>query len=106
MRVSHGSPALSATFDDPNLVSVGGLAPVVALAQSCRLAELVADKLTVRPEGGVNGELKVPGLVAGMVAGADSIDDMDLLRVCCGQRARGRRRVRKYRWSHSLARAR
>jgi hypothetical protein len=44
--------------------------------------------------------------VAGMVAGADSIDDMDLLRVCCGQRARGRRRVRKYRWSHSLARAR
>src|SRR3954471_24658511 len=41
MRLSHGSPALSATFDDPNLVSVSGLAPVVALAQSCRLGDLV-----------------------------------------------------------------
>jgi hypothetical protein len=29
---------------------------------------------------GVNAALKVPALVAGMVAGADSIDDMDLLR--------------------------
>ena len=36
MRLSHGSSALSATFDDPNLVSVGGLAPVLTLAQDCR----------------------------------------------------------------------
>jgi Transposase DDE domain group 1 len=80
MRLSHGSSALSATFDDPNLVSVGGLTPVVALAQSCRLGDLVADKLTLKATGGVNAQLKVPALVAGMVAGADSIDDMDLLR--------------------------
>ncbi len=80
MRLSHGSPALSATFDDPNLVSVGGLAPVVALAQDCRLGDLVADKLTLKAKGGVNAAIKVPALVAGMVAGADSIDDMDLLR--------------------------
>jgi hypothetical protein len=80
MRLSHGSSALSATFDDPNLVSVGGLAPVVALAQDCRLGELVADKLTLKTAGGVNAALKVPALIAGMVAGADSIDDMDLLR--------------------------
>jgi hypothetical protein len=80
MRLSHGSSALSATFDDPNLVSVAGLAPVLALAQDCRLGELVADKLTLKATGGVNARLKVPALVAGMVAGADSIDDMDLLR--------------------------
>jgi len=80
MRLSHGSSALSATFDDPNLVSVGGLAPVLALAQSCRLGDLVADKLTLKAKGGVNAPIKVPALVAGMVAGADSIDDMDLLR--------------------------
>src|SRR3954452_11327507 len=80
MRLSHGSPALSATFDDPNLVSVGGLAPVVALAQSCRLADLVTEKLTLKAAGGVNAPIKVPALVAGMVAGADSIEDMDLLR--------------------------
>src|SRR3982751_5512096 len=80
MRLSHGSSALSATFDDPNLVSVGGLAPVLALAQSCRLADLVSEKLTLKATGGVNAPVKVPALVAGMVAGADSIDDMDLLR--------------------------
>src|SRR3954462_8462111 len=80
MRLSHGSSALSATFDDPNLVSAGGLAPVVALAQSCRLGDLVAEKLTLKATGGVNAAIKVPALVAGMVAGTDSIDDMDLLR--------------------------
>src|SRR4051794_3062468 len=80
MRLSHGSSALSATFDDLNLVSVGGLAPVVALAQSCRLADLVTEKLTLKAAGGVNAPIKVPALVAGMVAGADSIEDMDLLR--------------------------
>src|SRR3954466_14460698 len=77
MRLSHGSSALSATFDDPNLVSAGGLAPVVALAQDCRLGELVADKLTLKATGGVNAQVKIPVMVAGMVAGADSIDDMD-----------------------------
>src|SRR4051795_9905206 len=80
MRLSHGSSALSATFDDPNLVSTAGLAPVLALAQDCRLGDLVTDKLTLRARGGVNAAVKVPALVAGMVAGADSIEDMDLLR--------------------------
>jgi hypothetical protein len=80
MRLSHAWPALSATFDDPNLVSAGGLAPVLALAERCSLSELVADKLTLRATGGVNAQLKVPALVAGMIAGADCIDDMDLLR--------------------------
>src|SRR3954452_895850 len=80
MRLSHGSSALSATFDDPNLVSTAGLAPVLALAQDCRLGDLVVDKLTLKAKGGVNAQLKVPALVAGMVAGADSIADMDLLR--------------------------
>ena len=31
MRVSHSFPAISATFDDPNLVSCAGLAPTMAL---------------------------------------------------------------------------
>lgn len=80
MRLSHGSSALSASFDDPNLVSTGGLAPALALAQDCRLGDLVAAKLTLKAAGGVNAAVKVPALVAGMVAGADSIADMDLLR--------------------------
>jgi Transposase DDE domain group 1 len=80
MRVSHSFPAISATFDDPNLVSCAGLAPTMALAKRAGLTDLVARMLTLKAKGGVNAHLKVPALVAGMVAGADSIDDMDLLR--------------------------
>jgi hypothetical protein len=52
----------------------------MVLAQRAGLADLVDEH--VRPGGpcGVNAYLKIPCLVAGMAAGADSIDDMDLLR--------------------------
>ncbi len=80
MQLSHSPGETSAVFDDPNLVSCAGLVPMVALAQRCGLAELVSSKLTLPARGGANAHLKVSGLVAGMVAGADSIDDMDLLR--------------------------
>ena len=80
MRLLHSLGRTHASFDDPNLVSRAGLVPVMALAQRAGLTELVA--VHVRPGGecGVNAHLKVPCLVAGMAAGADSIDDMDLLR--------------------------
>jgi len=50
MRVSHISPAISAVFDDPNLVSCAGLAPTMALAQRAGLASLAADALTLKAE--------------------------------------------------------
>ena len=80
MRLLHVLARTHASFDDPNLVSRAGLVPVMALAQRAGLADLVAGH--VRPGGdcGVNAHLKIPCLVAGMTAGADSIDDMDLLR--------------------------
>ncbi len=80
MRVSHAAGQVSARFDDPNLVSCGGLAPVLALGRRCGLHALVAEHVRVGGAGGANAQVKVPALVAGMVAGADSIDDMDLLR--------------------------
>jgi hypothetical protein len=80
MRVAHSSPAIASVFDDPNLVSAAGLAPAMVLAQRAGLSDLVAEHLTLTADGGVNAHLKVPALVAGMVAGADSIEDMDLLR--------------------------
>lgn len=80
MQLSHDPVKVSAVFDDPNLVSCAGLAPVVALAHRAGLADLVADTLTVPVPAGVNAPVKVTALVAGMVAGADSINDMDLLR--------------------------
>jgi hypothetical protein len=76
----HGLAKTHASFDDPNLVSHGGLVPVMALAGRAGLADLVAEHVTPGGECGVNAHLKVPCLVAGMAAGADSIDDMDMLR--------------------------
>jgi hypothetical protein len=76
----HSLARTRASFDDPNLVSHAGLVPVMALAQRAGLADLVAEHVTPGGECGVNAHLKVPCLVAGMAAGADSIDDMGLLR--------------------------
>jgi Transposase DDE domain group 1 len=80
VRLLHSLARTHASFDDPNLVSRAGLVPVMALAQRAGLTGLVAEQ--VRPGGpcGVNAHVKVPCLVAGMIGGADSIDDMDLLR--------------------------
>jgi hypothetical protein len=67
-------------FDDPNLVSCAGLTTALALAARCGLAMLVADRLHIAAKGGANAAAKIMTLIAGMVAGADCIDDMDLLR--------------------------
>ena len=80
MQLCHTSRATSAVFDDPNLVSCAGLGTVLALARSAGLGELAQQHLSVPTDKGANAGLKVTSLVAGMVAGADSIDDMALLR--------------------------
>ena len=80
MRLLHNLAKTHASFDDPNLVSHAGLVPVMALAGRAGLPDLVAEHVRPGGECGVNAHLKVPALVAGMVAGADSIEDMDLLR--------------------------
>jgi len=77
VRVCHG---FAAAFDDPSLVSCAGLAPVVQFAERGGLQRLVAEHVTIAKPGGSNPQLKIPSLIAGMVAGADSIDDMALLR--------------------------
>ncbi|MFL6110669.1 MAG: IS1380 family transposase, partial [Catenulispora sp.] len=80
MQLSHRPRSVSVRFDDPNLVSSGGLVPVMALAESAGLRDLADERLSVSTDKGANAGLKVSSLVAGMVAGADSIDDMALLR--------------------------
>ena len=77
MRVSHG---FTAVFDDPNLVSCAGLAPVLQLAERAGLQDLATEHVRIGKPGGSGAGVKVPALVAGMIAGADSIDDMALLR--------------------------
>jgi hypothetical protein len=80
VRLLHDLAKIHATFDDPNLVSRAGLVPVMALAQGAGLGDLVAEHVRIARPCGVNPQVKVPCLVAGMIAGADSIDDLGLLR--------------------------
>src|SRR4051794_21980207 len=80
VQLSHTSRARSVVFDDPNLVSSAGLVPVVALAEAAGLTALAQQRLSVPTDKGANAGLKLTSLVAGMVVGADSIDDMALLR--------------------------
>lgn len=79
MQLLHALARTSTAFDDPNLVAHAGLVPLMALAERAGLPGLAAG---VRPDGpaGANPALKIACLAAGMAAGADSIDDMALLR--------------------------
>ena len=80
MQLSHTRRVVSALFDDPNLVSAVGLVPVMKLAEEAGLCALAQKRLTVPTDKGANAGLKVVSLVGGMVAGADCLDDMALLR--------------------------
>jgi hypothetical protein len=80
MQVSHASRAVSSSFDDPNLVSSAGLVPIMKLAEKAGLRSLAQKWLSVPTDKGANAGSKVASLVGGMVAGADSIDDMAVLR--------------------------
>jgi DDE family transposase len=80
MQLTHICPVASATFDEPNLVAAAGLVPLMALARQAGLRKLADERMSVPTDKGANAGLKVSSLVAGMAAGADSIDDMALLR--------------------------
>ena len=74
-------------FDDENLVSCAGLVPVMGLAEQAGLSELVAERVrldTLVPprvaSAGVNPAGKITSIVAGMAAGADCIDDLQVIR--------------------------
>ena len=68
---------VDAVFDDPNLIASAGLVPVMRLADRAGLHELLQERLGVPS---ANACVKAACVVAGMLAGADSIDDLDVLR--------------------------
>lgn len=74
MKACH---SIVPVFDDPNLVSAAGLVPVLELARRAGLDGLLGEHLGVPS---ANAADKSRSVVAGMLAGADSIDDLDLLR--------------------------
>jgi hypothetical protein len=83
MQLSHAAAAVDVVFDDPNLIADAGLVPVLALAEQIGLPELVAEHVAITGaanSAGANPAAKVMSLLAGMVAGADSIEDVDRLR--------------------------
>lgn len=86
MQVSHNFRATSAVFEDDHLVTCAGLVPVMSLATQTGLPELLGDKICI-PAPRIKSGSAIPApklatLIAGMCAGADGIDDLDVVR--CG----------------------
>jgi hypothetical protein len=71
-------------FDDENLVSCAGLVPVMALAEQSGLSGLIGERVAIKTSrvasAAANPAGKLTSIIAGMAAGADSIDDLDVLR--------------------------
>ena len=65
-------------------MSYAGLVPVLGLAEQTRLPEIITEKVSIKSprirSGSANPVPKLLGVIAGMCAGADSIDDLDVLR--------------------------
>ena len=74
MKASH---RVQPVFDDPNLVGSAGLVPALLLGESAGLHDLLEEHLSVDSP---NAVVKSVGVVAGMLTGADSIDDLGVLR--------------------------
>ena len=84
MKLPDGWSRATPVFDDEHLVSCTGLAPVMGLAERAGLSALIAGKVRLRmsrvASAGVNPAGKLTSIIAGMAAGADCIDDLDLIR--------------------------
>jgi Transposase DDE domain group 1 len=84
MHSSYTLTADSAVFDEQNLVSAAGLVPVLELAEQTGLSRLIGEHVqlpsTRVKSGAVNPAGKLTSIIAGMMCGADSIDDANVLR--------------------------
>lgn len=84
MQASHRWRGESAVFDEKNLVSCAGLVPVMELAEQAGLSQLLDEQVRFSSErvrsGAANATAKLTSVIAGMAAGADSIDDLDVVR--------------------------
>jgi hypothetical protein len=71
-------------FDEGNLVSHAGLVPLLELAEQAGLSQLLDQHVRFACEriksGAANATAKLTSIIAGMACGADSIDDLDVVR--------------------------
>jgi len=70
---------VSVSFDETNLVPNAGLLPAAVLAQRLDLAGLVDRRLRLAQHG-ANSGAKTVSVIGSMLAGGDSIDDVEVLR--------------------------
>jgi hypothetical protein len=81
MQESHTRAAVSARFDDESVVAHAGVVPLLRIARDAGLATLAEQRLHLSAgSAGANPAAKILSIVAGMAAGADCIDDLDVLR--------------------------
>jgi hypothetical protein len=84
VQVCHSFAPDSAVFDDDNLVSCAGLVPVMTLATQTGLDDLLVEKIHIAEprvkSGSANPAPKLATLIAAMCAGAECIDDVDIVR--------------------------
>ncbi len=82
MKASHNLAAVAVNFDEDNLVPNAGLAAPALLAQRLGVAELIDRRVRLSKDrpGGANSGAKALTLLGSMLAGGDSIDDVDVLR--------------------------
>jgi hypothetical protein len=84
VQASHAWRADGAVFDEGNLVSHAGLVPLLELAERAGLSHLLDEHVRFTSErvrsGAANATPKLVSIVAGMAPGADSIDDLDVVR--------------------------
>jgi hypothetical protein len=84
VKLPDGWSRATPVFDAEHLVSCAGLVPVMALAERSGLSDLIAERVRFKTSrvksAGTNPAGKLTSIIAGMAAGADSIDDLDVIR--------------------------
>jgi hypothetical protein len=81
VKASHDLSRMRISFDEPNLVSHAGLVAPAGLAQRLGVAERIDERVDLAgTPGQANIGIKAMTIVGGLLAGADSIDDLDVMR--------------------------
>jgi hypothetical protein len=84
VRLSQVWSKATPIFDDEQLVSFAGVVAVMGLAERAGLSELISAKVAIKEtrvkSAAVNPAGKLTSIIAGMAAGADCIDDLDVIR--------------------------
>jgi hypothetical protein len=80
VKACQSLDALRVTFDDDRAVANAGLALTATTAQHLGLLDAARESIRLSGPGAANAGVKAMTVIEAMVAGADCIDDVDVLR--------------------------